>query len=196
MATALIPRARVPEGITPDRLESDADLFEMIDGEILEKSSSAFSTWLTNRLCFELAAFVKQHEIGTVLQEMIFILHDGCLNRPRPDLAFVSAKRWPPGQLPPYHGYWQLTPNLAVEVASPTDRFEDVVEKANLYLDFGVEEVWLVVPRTRSVLSCRRNEVLAFTASDTLTTSLVPGWSLEVGKLIPSSSSEPDAAVV
>ncbi|HVJ85066.1 MAG TPA: Uma2 family endonuclease [Caulifigura sp.] len=186
MATALTPPASPPQGVNSDCLETDSGLFELIQGVIVEKELSAFTTWLAHELGVLLTNWVKANQLGWVIEEMIFVLDDDRLNQPRPDVAFVSANRWPLDRLPPYYGYWRLAPNLAVEVVSPTDRFEDVVEKAEMYLSSGVEEVWLVVPRTRTIMVYRAgNQMTAVRAGETLETPLLPGWSLDVGTLIP-----------
>jgi Uma2 family endonuclease len=43
----------------------------------------------------------------------------------------------------------QRPPFLVVEVLSPDDRADDIQEKVDDYLSFGVEYVWIVNPRTR-----------------------------------------------
>ena len=47
----------------------------------------------------------------------------------RPDLAFVSAAKWPLDRLLPETGDWRIVPDLVVEVVSPNDVFQDVLSK-------------------------------------------------------------------
>lgn len=190
MAAALTSTV-LPEGINIDCLESDAGLFEVIHGEIVEKSLSPLSTWIGNRLFLALGPFVDLHKLGMAVEEMSFILDDDRLNQTRPDVAFISANRWPLDQPPPDQGYWRLAPNLAIEVVSPNDRFIDVVDKAEIYLNSNVEEVWLVIPRTRTVMVYRAgNQVTTVRAGQILQTPLIPGWSLDIGKLLPATTSD------
>src|SRR5262249_57612396 len=43
----------------------------------------------------------------------------------------------------------QKPPFLVIEVLSPDDRAEDVQDKVDDYLSFGVQYAWVVNPRTR-----------------------------------------------
>jgi Uma2 family endonuclease len=66
-----------------------------------------------------------------------------------PDVAFVRAERVrPPGQR---QGFVPFTPDLAVEVISPSDRRAAVLEKVALFLQAGTRTVWVVEPDARSV---------------------------------------------
>jgi len=51
----------------------------------------------------------------------------------------------------PEEAAWEVVPELAVEVVSPSDRAEDLMEKVEQYFEAGVERVWLVYPRRRMV---------------------------------------------
>lgn len=42
-------------------------------------------------------------------------------------------------------------PLLAVEIASPTQNIQDLIEKAEFLLDAGVQSCWLVQPPLRTV---------------------------------------------
>lgn len=44
-----------------------------------------------------------------------------------------------------------LIPDIVVEIVSPTDRYEDVERKVELYLKDGVKIVWLVKPSSQTV---------------------------------------------
>jgi Uma2 family endonuclease len=65
-----------------------------------------------------------------------------------PDLAFVSAERIRDNP-PPRRGFWELAPDLAVEIVSPEDEEKDLREKVDDYLRAGVRLVWLIDPRAR-----------------------------------------------
>lgn len=52
----------------------------------------------------------------------------------------------------PYPG----APDLAVEVISPSESAEAVPRKVRLYLDKGVEAVWVVYPEAREVHQYQR----------------------------------------
>src|SRR5262249_34609571 len=69
----------------------------------------------------------------------------------RPDLAFASCQRWPPNKPVPQTNAWDVVPDLAVEVVSPTDQMIDVLVKVREYFQAGVQVVWLVFPTERMV---------------------------------------------
>ena len=46
---------------------------------------------------------------------------------------------------------WDVVPDLVVEVVSPTDKADDLLEKVEEYFLAGVVQVWVVYPRRRVV---------------------------------------------
>jgi Uma2 family endonuclease len=51
----------------------------------------------------------------------------------------------------PSSPYFEGAPILAVEILSPSDKQEEVDEKVELYLAWGVHVVWIVNPRLQTV---------------------------------------------
>ena len=41
---------------------------------------------------------------------------------------------------------WDVVPNLAIEVVSPTNTANGVMEKTKEYFEAGVERVWVIYP--------------------------------------------------
>jgi Uma2 family endonuclease len=82
------------------------------------------------------------------------------------------------------------TPALVVEILSPSTRKRDLHLKRRLFERSGVREYWLVDP-DRTLVRVFRREDSAFSpatellASEraTLTTPLLPGWSLAIDQL-------------
>ena len=79
----------------------------------------------------------------------------------------------------PTHG----APDIAVEVISPTERTGDTRRKVLAYLKSGVREVWQIYPVTREVLIYAGAGPREFQDNQSLTTELLPGWSLPVAAL-------------
>jgi Uma2 family endonuclease len=67
-----------------------------------------------------------------------------------PDVSYVRADRIPPSGIP--EGFWNLAPDLAVEVVSPNETAEEVREKVRDFLGAGTPLVWTIYPRTREVI--------------------------------------------
>jgi Uma2 family endonuclease len=75
-------------------------------------------------------------------------------------------------------------PVLAVEILSPSDRQEDILDKVEDYLAAGVKQVWVVEPVFRTVTVYRPGAEPAFyTASQRLAGDPdLPGFSVAVGE--------------
>lgn len=55
--------------------------------------------------------------------------------------------------------WYEGPPTLAVEILSPSDTHEDVVQKINLYLECGVLVVWILDPDFQTLTVYRPNSV-------------------------------------
>jgi Uma2 family endonuclease len=63
---------------------------------------------------------------------------------------YVRAERIPPDGIP--ESYWDIAPDLAVEIVSPSESAADVREKVRDYLAAGTALVWVIYPRTQEVI--------------------------------------------
>jgi Uma2 family endonuclease len=170
-----------PVATAPDDM-----LFEIVDGQVVEKPVGAYSTWLAFQLAAWLDAYVREHRLGIVVTEMVFILDAQRNLRRRPDVAFVSAERWPIGQPPPPEGDWDVIPDLAVEVLSPREETRHSLRKVNEYFRYGVKEVWLAAPEDRMVYLYRdAKSARILQADEELSTPLIPVWQTTVGEWLP-----------
>ncbi len=66
-----------------------------------------------------------------------------------PDVAFVSAQRLPGGRLP--EGFLVGSPDLAVEILSPTDNPIDIQQKVRDYLEGGARLIWIIAAQAKTV---------------------------------------------
>ena len=84
-----------------------------------------------------------------------------------------------PGEMP-------IPPDLAVEVVSDNDGFNDVWGKAEEYLAAGFPLVWVLDPKHRKALvfTAGREKPDVLAADDTIDAGdLLPGWSCKVADL-------------
>lgn len=163
---------------------SDESLYEVIHGQRVElPPMSAESTMIASILHGELYPFVKQHKLGRVVQEMLFVFEER--EKRRPDVAFVSTERWPLSKPVPALGDWEVVPDLAVEVISPNDNFNQVLTKVGDYFDFGVKVVWVVVPVARNIYIYESLDSVRIlgTRDQLQQPALLPGCSLPVTKV-------------
>ncbi len=74
-----------------------------------------------------------------------------------------------------------IVPDLVVEVISRNDRYIDVDAKVELYLDDGVEIVWVVDPKQKTVTVRGRDFYKKLKIGETLTGGdVIPGFELAV----------------
>jgi Uma2 family endonuclease len=128
-------------------------LYEVINGQRVELPPMSFyASWITSRLQNNMGPFAEARRLGTVVTETLFILDPVRNVRRRPDVAFISAQKWPLERPIPEEGDLELVPDLAVEVSSPNDLLDSVLEKIDEYFAYRVSQVWLVVPKKQIVL--------------------------------------------
>jgi Uma2 family endonuclease len=158
-------------------IDSDI-LYEVVNGEIVEtEPMGAYATWIASML---LQAFVGQRSHGQAVSEMLFDFLGQVGTKRRPDLAFVSYARWPQDKPVPDVDAWEVVPNLAVEVISPTNRAPEILDKVQEYFRVGVERVWVIYPSQRCVYIYKTTtDVRVLTeGSDLSDESLLPGFRL------------------
>jgi Uma2 family endonuclease len=173
------------------------DRYEVVNGQVVElPPMSGFASEVANRIQNELVVYGRTSGRGRPRMDMLFrvpLPTDQTRNR-RPDVAFISFDRWPTGRPLPYRGNpIDAVPELVVEVASPTDDAEDLLEKAHEYLEAGARLVWLVYPRSRVVHAYESpTTVRVFTAADELDGGPVsPGFRVPMAQLFPPAIPEP-----
>ncbi len=78
----------------------------------------------------------------------------------------------------PTDNAWDVVPDLAVEVTSPTDFAEDQLQKVAEYFQAGVRLVWVVYPDQRCIHVYEAwNRIRVVTEADTLDGGVVlPGF--------------------
>jgi Uma2 family endonuclease len=164
--------------------EEDQHRIELVRGRLVrEPLPGAEHGWLTGKLIGELAPFVRERALGLVVTETGFLLSDDPPTVRGPDVAFIATESLPPEGIP--DGYWQVAPELAVEVVSPSNSASDIREKVLEYLAAGTRLVWVVDPVTRSVTAYRsRDEIRLLTTADELEgADVLPGFRLELAEL-------------
>jgi Uma2 family endonuclease len=165
----------------------DAEHYEIIDGRRVElPPMSALATIVASNLGAEIGSFAKHHRLGRAVVECLIQLPLPVSRNRRPDVAFVSFHRWAADRpLPLEDNAWEVVPDLAVEVISPTDPGEDILEKIEEYFRAGVRQVWVVYPRIRMIQVYESLQVIrGLTAADELSGgTILPEFRLPVKSL-------------
>ena len=160
-------------------------LYEVIDGERRElEPMGAFETALAWVLSYHLGHFALQQKLELVVTETLFVLDAQRNLRRRPDVAFVSYPRWRDDQVPRAEA-WDVVPDLAVEVISPTNRAEEIDDKITDYFAAGVRLVWVLFPVSgRFYVYQSPERVTGLERSDELDGGdVLPGFRLAVATL-------------
>jgi Uma2 family endonuclease len=155
MATASIVTPPEVAAIEPRHtlLEPAGDiLYEVVGDQIRElPAMGAREVHLASTLARILSGFTWNKGLGHIETEMLFLLTRARNLQRRPDVAFVSFERWARERPVPAEPAWDVVPNLAVEVVSPTNSANEVIEKIEDYFGSGVERVWVLYPSVAKV---------------------------------------------
>jgi Uma2 family endonuclease len=129
----------------------DDMLYEVVDGQVVEKTTGTFETDIASLLDQILGTFARANRLGRVFSEMLFRIDIGQDLQRRPDVAFVSHARWPYNRRPRDVPVWDMVPDLAIEVISPSNSASAVQRKVHEYFKAGVIRVWVVYPEQAEV---------------------------------------------
>jgi len=157
---------------------------ELVDGRVVEMPPAGpIHGRVDTKFVLGLGAFVDQHGLGQVFLNTGFILRRSPDLVRAPDQAFVSAARLAEHPLPET-GFWEMVPDLVVEIVSPNDRAEEVAPKVTEYLECGVPLVWVLYPRQKQVHVHRSGGVRILFADGTLDgEEVVPGFVYPLARL-------------
>ena len=194
-ATALAAR------YTPEEFEElpGTDGYELIDGYLREKNMGQESAAINARISHFLGLVVMPARLGELFDSesmyRCFPSHPRQVRKP--DVSYIRRDRLPGGRVPV--GICEVAPDLAVEVISPNDGYDEVDAKVADYFDARVPLIWIVAPRTRTVhIYHADGSARRLRETDDLTADpVVPGFRVRVADLFPNPPDpvpEPPAA--
>ncbi len=130
------------------RLPDDGNRYEIIDGVLYMANAPAYDhQYAVSKLLKHISNFVDERSLGIVLTAP-FEVHLSAKTRPvQPDVLFIANERKPESNAQVFKG----SPDLVVEVISPSSLRLDQHIKFGTYEQAKVREYWLVDPKTRSV---------------------------------------------
>ena len=156
----------------------------LIRGEVVETMPTGLRH---GRVAFvfgkHLEIWAEEHGAGIVGVETGFILDRNPDVVRAPDVFFIRADRLPPGDLP--DSFANFSPDLAVEVVSPSETANEVREKVQDYLTDGTALVVVIYPKTRELVTHSSDGVARTYRADEVFTApdVLPGFSCHVAKL-------------
>lgn len=161
-------------------------LYEVVDNEIRElPPMGARESGLTSYLHELLAPFTRKKQLGLTYMEMLFLIGGPRNLQRRPDVSYVSYQRWPKGKTVPATNAWKVVPDLAVEIISPSNGANEIIEKLEDYFTCGVRRVWVFYPLVSKVYDyASPTSVRILTRAETLPGGeLLPGFELPLTEL-------------
>jgi Uma2 family endonuclease len=92
-----------------------------------------------------------------------------------PDVSVVRR-----GRLHGQTRVFQGSPEIAIEVVSPTDTAKHLKRKVKAYLEGGPQSVWIVFPEHRSIMVHTASSVRELRTGESIIDPLLPGFSTSV----------------
>lgn len=176
----------------------DEQPFELINGEKITKMPNVIEHGeIIELLYLAIYMFVSGKQLGKIIRKMPFVLSytsNWVTGSRIPDLMYYTLERLTAFQ-EAYPNYKKMTyvlvPDLVIEVESPNDNLNEVVDKVDLYLRDGVQTVWVVDPQKQRVSVSTpvaqqpfTKQETHLTATDTLSGGdLIPGFGIPVATL-------------
>ena len=168
--------------LVPDDLPRLHDMegynYELYEGVLVRHMTSPLHGDICQRLGFELGLYARTMGYpNRILQNALFDLTPpGASGRVvlAPAVSIVRGGTRPFAHVP------HEVPLLAVEVAGVSQTQRALHQKTQTYLQAGVDEVWVVDVKARTVHVVNAAGTTTLNDSSTLTSSLLPGFSLSV----------------
>lgn len=157
---------------------------ELVRGEVVDLMPPG---GLHGRVALRIGKFLDnwadQGPGGEVGVESGFVVEHGPDTVRGADVYYVRPERVPESGVP--EGFWQIPPDLAVKVVSPSDSAEEIELKVGEYLAAGTSAVWVVYPRTRRVVVHTPDGIARTFGPDAAlsTPDVLPGFSVSVKEL-------------
>jgi Uma2 family endonuclease len=180
MVASLQPLIPQPSSLE-DWLLHPTDGTEWVNGQLIEKKGMTLKhSRIQRKLSSLWAAYKDQNGLGGEVYTDV-----PCRTNRQgrsPDVAYLTAA------LMEQYGEPDVLPQsfpLSAEIVSPTDIAEQVLLKAEEYLQSGGEEVWLIFPESRLIMVVTQAQTLTFKMGQVVSTQVVlTGFSLLVDDLL------------
>jgi Uma2 family endonuclease len=155
--------------------------WELVNGELISVSSpTPRHQDIVFRILLAMRRYLDASGIPVLAyQDVEFALTDS--ERVRPDVSVLlgdKARRLDPDRIP-----IPGSPDIAIEVISPTERSAESHDKVRAYLRKGTAEVWQVYPKSRTVQIHRGEIGRSLEWSQQVDGDLLPGFALPLSAL-------------
>jgi len=157
---------------------------ELVRGEVIDIPPpgglhGATQVKTSSRLC----VFVDTGPGGTLTCESGFVTERKPDSVRGPDISY-----WAKGRLKEIPvGYFEISPDLIVEILSPSNTTKQTLEKLREYFTKGVRLVWVISPEDRTLTIYRKAEEGRLLHETAMVTGeeVLPGFECRVSDLLP-----------
>ena len=130
-------------------MPDDGRRYEVLGGElIVSPAPSTRHQWVSVELTAQIRSFARRKQLGLVFSAPLDV-RLGRHDIVQPDIVFILNEHLHILQA------WEIegSPDLLVEIVSPSSRLNDRIRKSAIYADQGVPEYWIVDLDTRTILT-------------------------------------------
>jgi Uma2 family endonuclease len=136
---------------------------ELLDGELIDfPPAKLYHSVIAKKLMFLLATVLDDSRIWI---EVAYWLRDS-----RWLIPDVSVS-WP--DQPSERGWHKGSPMLAIEIASRGNTGAEIELKTAIYLEQGAAEVWVLYPKTQTIVVSRKHDILRIGPGETYYSELL-----------------------
>lgn len=129
------------------KLPNDRNTYQIIGGKLfMTPAPSSYHQRISRNLEFILWSHVKKNDLGEVFYAPIDAVFSS-VNVVQPDIVFISKEKL---RIVKEKGIFG-SPDLIVEIISPSTSEMDIKLKKDLYQRFGVREYWIVYPEGKKI---------------------------------------------
>ena len=116
--------------------------YEIINNELYEMPApNTEHQRISRKIEVQLTLFVEKNQLGEVFDAPFDVVFDED-NTTQPDILFISNENLKNLNDKNFRG----SPDLIIEILSPSSELRDKESKKELYLKFGVKEYWVIDP--------------------------------------------------
>lgn len=142
-----------------------AESCELVKGKVVPKTgkfeldmpTGAKHGAVTDELETRISYFVRENKLGKVFAaETGFIISKGTVRGI--DISYVGNEKLAEFGIP--DSFFPTAPDLAVEVISPGNTFDEIQDKIEEYLSAGTKLVWIVYPKQKMIHVHRQSNVI------------------------------------
>ena len=173
-------------------LPETKDRYEIVDGVMYMAAAATYvHQRVQQRINLALAGFVLSRQLGEVLTAPLDILiQREPLRTRQPDILYLKPDKIPGETLEEAQGitYLEISPDIAVEIMSPSNTRTYMEIKLRDYQAIGLPECWIFDPsaRTASIIDLTGEEPrmsATFAVGDVFRSNLLPGFELRLAEV-------------